>query len=360
MTFIPKAETKAPGSFQVRYRTGNSDENALLRLALLKEWGNYCYQCRTPVTFAGAEIDHILPRTLPETELEAFKAEYLTRERAEAFDLNIAHNLAPICRKCNADKSDTSFVGVPALTTWLNKAHEKRSAVEKFVMGIRSASGVQQAMGKLLGADFSAPKSKECLSMLGPALIDRFRSESPEVLESPSTYNYRGEYSDYGCDEPRVFTDGPVVGPVILDECSRRAKVVLEDVFGWDFDQALDVAVHAAERAIRSDQAAQIAGEASRAGHGDPDVGSVEGHLSIVISEVRFDAEAGTIIVRGSYDADGSAEVAVADYQNDSGTRWEQWDADRTEGDFEVPLWEPDEEVGQRGVVPTAGDVELS
>ncbi|NKV31957.1 hypothetical protein GS921_19695 [Rhodococcus hoagii] len=360
MTYFPKTKAKAATSYQVRYRPGDSDANAVLRVALLKEWKDRCYLCRTRVTFAGAEIDHILPRTLSETDLEKIKAKHLTPARAGAFDLHRPHNLAPICGKCNSDKSDTSFVDVEALTLWLNAAHEKLSAVEKLVIGYRSAAGIQQAMGKLLAADFSSQTSRECLARLGPALIDRFRSEDPSVLEGLSTYDYRGECSDYGWEEPRAFTDGPLIGPVILDEGSRRAKVVIEDVFGWDFDQALDVAVHATERAIRSDQSGQIAGKVCRAGHEEPDVGLVEGRVAIVISEVRFDADAGTVIVRGSYDADGSAEVAVADFQNDSGTRWDQWDADRTEGEFEVPLWEPDDEVGQRGVVPTAGDVELS
>ncbi|MFD4184137.1 HNH endonuclease, partial [Rhodococcus sp. NPDC058514] len=322
-----------------------------------------CYLCKAPVTFVGTEIDHILPKTLPEIELESFKAKHLTPARAGAFDLNVAHNLAPICRKCNSDKSDTNFAGVPALAMWLNKAHEKQPAVEKFVIDLRSASGVRQAMGKLLGADFTPVNSKKCLAELGPALMDRFRSEAPAVLEAPSTHDYRGQYRGSAGDEP-CFADGPLLSSVILDERSRRAKVVLEDVFGWDFDRALDVVVDAAAPEIRNLLAEKIGSKLFKAGHEDADVGSVDGFMSFVIVEMRFDVHDRSFLVRGSFEADGSAEAAVIDYQNDSGTVWGQWDADLTEGSFEVTLWEPLAEDltkdGGASVMAVAGDLVLS
>lgn len=147
---------------------------------------------------------------------------------------------------------------------------------------LRAASGVQRALVKLLGADLSSSSSKDCLAELGPALIDRLRAEAPVVLEAPSTHAYRGYYSDHGWDElePRTFAQGPLVASVILDESSRRAKVILEDVFGWDFDRALDVALDATTPEVRSDLAEQIASKVRDAGHEYPDVGSVKGSCS--------------------------------------------------------------------------------
>lgn len=118
MTRIPKAKVPDP----VRYKEGNSSGNVLLRQALLKVWGDRCYLCTTPVTFVGTEIDHILPKTLTAVKLGELKAQLLNPVQARASDLNMAHNLAPICRKCNSDKSDTTFSGVPALAVWLHKA----------------------------------------------------------------------------------------------------------------------------------------------------------------------------------------------------------------------------------------------
>ncbi|UPG68190.1 HNH endonuclease signature motif containing protein [Gordonia hongkongensis] len=364
MTRTPKATAKAPTL--VRYKDGNSSENRLLRLALLKAWGELCYLCSTPVTFVGAEIDHILPKTITDEDLDKAKHEWLEPARATAFDLNSAHNLAPICRKCNSDKSDTRFTGVRAIAMWLDEAHKKQASVERYVKGFRNASGVQGALVRLLEADFSSAAAKDCLLELGPALLDRLRAESPSVLEAPSTHEYRGKYSSYGWHElePRTFADGPLVASVVLDEGSRRAKVVLEDVFGWDFDRSLDVALEATASAVRSDLADQIAGKVRAAGHDDPDLGSVEGFMQLAVVEVRFDADDRCILVKGHFDADGSAEVAIADYQNDSGTVWGQWDAGATSGSFAVSLLDATAddvaEVSSGDVVAVVGDVELT
>lgn len=352
--------TKAKAPYQVRYRPGDSGANALLKFGLLEVWKDRCYLCKTPVTFAVAEIDHIVPWTLPQVEVASIKAKYLTTKDAEAFGVHLVHNLAPACGGCNLRKSNASFEDVGALAIWLKDAHKKQAEVEKTVLGLRSTQGMQKALGKLLGADLSHPTSRQCLDRLGPALIDRLRFEAPKVLEGESAHEYRGEYS-LDDEEPGSFWEGPLVTSVILDEGSRRAKVVLEDVFGWDFDEALDIAVRAVARAIKEDLALQIVSQAKEDGHYDPDVGSVEGPVSIAISEVRYEAETRTIHVRGSYVADGSAEVAVDDAQNDSGTEWKQYDTEMTEGFFEVPLWESDDDAksGSGRCIAEAGDVEL-
>lgn len=364
MTRTPKATTKTPDL--VLYKDGNSPSNRLLRQALLKAWGDQCYLCSTPVTFVGAEIDHILPKTLGFEALEQVKHEWLTPAQAAAFDLNAAHNLAPICRKCNSDKSDTELSEVPAIAVWLDKAHKKQASVEGHVRAWRNASGAQGSLVKLLSADLSSAAARDCLLELGPALLDRLRAESPSVLEAPSTHNYRGEYSSYGWPEtePRTFADGPLVSSVILDEGSRRAKVVLEDVFGWDFDQSLDAALSATASAVRSKLADQIAGKVRAAGHEGPDLGSVEGFMQFAVVKVRFDARDRCFRVEGHFEADGSAEVAISDYQNDSGTKWEQWDSDVTRGSFEVSLLNATAKnfakVRPSDVAAVAGDVELT
>lgn len=355
---LPKAKTP----YQVRYRAGNSGANALLKLGLLEAWKDRCYLCKAPVTFAVTEIDHIVPWTLPEVEVASIKAKYLTSEQAQAFGVHLVHNLAPACGACNLRKSNKNFEDIGALALWLEDAHKKQPEVEKAVLGLRSTQGMQKALGKLLGADLSHPTSRQCLDRLGPALIDRLRLEAPEVLEGESAHEYRGEYHRDDEEEPGSFWEEPQVASVILDERSRRAKVVLEDVFGWEFDEALDVAVRAVAREIKKDLALQIASQANEEGHYDPDVGSVEGSVSIAITEVRYEAGIRAIQVRGSYVADGSADVAVDDAQNDSGTEWKQYDTGMTEGSFEVPLWESDDDAksGSGRPIAEAGDVELS
>lgn len=152
-------------------------------------------------------------------------------------------------------------------------------------------------MSKLLASDLSSATVQECLAALGPSLIDRFRSEVPAVLEGPSAYAYKGENSDHGWDG-HSFGDGPLVRPIVLDEHSRRAKIGLEEVFRWDFDEALDIAFDAVDRAIKVVLADQIVADSPGVEEGSSaEPGSVEGLTTITVNEVRI--EEGTVFVRG-------------------------------------------------------------
>ncbi|ATI36213.1 hypothetical protein CPI83_28795 (plasmid) [Rhodococcus sp. H-CA8f] len=344
---FPKAKASNVETYEVRYRPGDSEANAILRAALLKEGKGRCYLCRTRVTFAGSEIDHIVPWSISAANLEPIKKKYLPPAQAERFGLHRAHNLAPICTTCNSTKSDGTFEDVEALAVWLKRAHDRQAAVEKSVMDLRSEFGLMKSMSKLLAVDFSSASVQECLLTLGPTLIDRFRSEAPAVLEGLSAYVYRGEYSDHGCLDQRTFADGPLIRPIVLDEGSRRAKVALEEVFRWDFDELLDIAFGAVECAIRDDQADQLRGALEEGSSAE--LGSVEGLMIITVNEVRIEER--IVVVRGSYESDGSAEIAIVDYQNDSGTSGGQREV-QSRGDFEVPLWEEQAR-------PEAGDVDL-
>ncbi len=319
----------------VRYRSGDSDSNAVLRLALLKEWGGRCYLCREPKDFVDTEIDHLLPHTLGSERLNEYKAEYLMAEQAAVFDVHAPHNLAPICRQCNGDKSNTSFVGVPALMTRLDKARKKEPAVEKFVKAARKRSDVTDALVALSTADLFDPIARDSLIELAPTLVNRLRTVIPEALEVPSNY----DYGNVDPDEPHEFAYGPRI-LVTLDESSRRAKIVLEDFLGWDFDEALDVAVRQTQIAINQILIDDIVSQLSDEGHGDAHVENISGFTDLSVEEVRLvtDESGGVIWVRGSFEADGSAEAAVIDYQNDSGTEWIQRDASPVQGTFEVPL----------------------
>ncbi|MDZ7912934.1 MAG: hypothetical protein U5O16_14055 [Rhodococcus sp. (in: high G+C Gram-positive bacteria)] len=349
MTMFPKTKTRTgnAATYQVRYRPGDSDANAILRVALLKEGKDRCYLCKTRVTFAGSEIDHIVPRTISPTNLELIKEKHLTPAQAEGFGLHLAHNLAPICTICNSTKLDSTFEDVPALTLWLKMAHKRQAAVEKSVTDLRSESGIKKAMSNLLAADLSSATAQECLLTICPAVIDRLRSEVPAVLEGPSAYVFKGEYSDHGWDEPRTFAHGPLIRPIVLDEGSRRAKIALEEVFRWDFDESLDIAIDAVKRAVKDEHADQLRGSSEE--ESSVELDSVEAETIITVNDVRI--EEGIVIVRGSYESKGSAAIAIVDYQNDSGTTEIQKDVE-SEGEFEVALW------GEQ-LKPEAGDVFL-
>ena len=54
---------------------------------------------------------------------------------------------------------------------------------------------------------------------------------APEVLEAPSSYDFDAYGASWSDDSHQIF--------VIVDEDSRRARVVLEDFYGGDFDDVL-------------------------------------------------------------------------------------------------------------------------
>jgi hypothetical protein len=58
--------------------------------------------------------------------------ENLTPEhRAQAFNIDVPHNLAPICPRCNGEKSDTNFSGTPRFMSLLEKARTLEQRVER-------------------------------------------------------------------------------------------------------------------------------------------------------------------------------------------------------------------------------------
>lgn len=58
--------------------------------------------------------------------------ENLTPEhRAQAFNIDAPHNLAPICPRCNGEKSDANFSGTPRSMSLLEKARTLEQRVER-------------------------------------------------------------------------------------------------------------------------------------------------------------------------------------------------------------------------------------
>ena len=216
-------------SEEVRYRPGDPDYNARLRLALLAAWGFRCYLCGTPLDFAEAQIDHIVPHTIDPDTLNELLEKCLTETaRAQGFDLHAPHNLAPACNPCNGKKNASTYLGAGQMMIELDKARIKQPTVEKRMASFKSANSVAKAMLAVSIADLTDAKSKEALYELGPLVVNRLRSVAPKILTVPSNYDYPGD--PYGERQDGVL--------VTLDEPSRRAKIILEDVHDLDFDDA--------------------------------------------------------------------------------------------------------------------------
>ena len=323
----------------VRYKPGDADSNALLRLALLDAWGNRCYVCSTPLDFADAQIDHIIPHTIDSVALKELLKNCLTDEgRAQGFELHAPHNLAPICTTCNGKKSATTYLGAGQVMMYLDLARKKQPTVEKRIESFKRANSVTKAKLAVSIADLSDVNSREALFELGPLVINRLRSVAPEILTAPSNYNYPGD--PYGDAQDGVL--------VTLDEPSRREKIILEDVHDVDFDDAITASVRAVKSEIEGHLQHVIERDQFDKGYGDAVVDEVSGRILVKITSVAYESIDEIFEIRDDFDADGSAEVNIASVIADSGTEWVQAYADAT-GTFSVTFW-PDVESEPFGV----------
>lgn len=317
----------------IRYKPGDADNNALLRLALLDAWGNRCYLCNTPLDFADAQIDHIIPHTIDSVALEALLKNCLTDEaRAQGFELHAPHNLAPVCNTCNGKKGATTYPGAGQVMIYLNLARQKQPIVEKRIESFKRANSVARAMLAISIADLSDVNSREALFELGPLVINRLRLVAPEILTTPSNYDYPGD--PYGDEWDAVL--------VTLDESSRRAKVILEDVHGIDFDDAITASVRAVQSEIESHLQHLVERDMFDKGHGDAVVDGASARMLLKINSVSYESTDRLFEIRGDFETDGSVDVNVASVINDSATEWVQEYADAT-GSFSVTFWSDDE-----------------
>ncbi|WP_196201324.1 HNH endonuclease [Plantactinospora alkalitolerans] len=141
----------------VRYRSGG--DNGILRHVLFEEWQSRCYWCETPVLFASVEIDHILPHTATAEHL----ADLIRRHDLPAdFDVHAPANLAPICGRCNREKSNNRFAGT-LVTGKLARAAKKQDRVIQRVLAFATA---HQRAAHAVAADQALRSPAEVLARI--------------------------------------------------------------------------------------------------------------------------------------------------------------------------------------------------
>ena len=281
----------------------------------------------------------MIPQSYSGPELQAILNETLTDDlRTLPFDIHAPHNLGPGCRRCNIEKTNRDFLAAPRFMALLAKARELENTVISTVRKFHSGNAVTKAIATVTGIDSTDTAVMETLAQLGPALINRLRHIAPHVLEGPSNYDYFDPYGD-ASDEYVVI--------VSLDERSRRARVVLEDAYACDFDAALVTVVRAVIEEIRQHLGRLIAHELENRGY-YPDVAPVNASIELVVNGLTMDPGDGPRFeLHGTFQAEGTAEAAIQNYRNDSGTSWTQRAAD-DQGLFSVaflPENAPDVEV---------------
>jgi hypothetical protein len=128
------AVARQTGFEDVRYRVGG--DNALLRLVIFQQWRERCYWCDEPKIYHDIQLDHIIAHTVSRNALDKLITQH---GLPSDFDVHSAANLAPICGRCNREKSDGTFTGT-LLSGKLEKASSKSGAVERAVRRFSDAN----------------------------------------------------------------------------------------------------------------------------------------------------------------------------------------------------------------------------
>lgn len=194
----------------------SSEQNTLLRFALVQAWGDKCYWCRTPKIFRDLEIDHMIPRNprgVPDPD----------------FDVDAAANLAPICGACNQEKSNGEFEDAPRFDAARKRAAELAPQVQRNLERFHKDSSVVKALLAVSAADLESEAVAESVESFGAVILPVFREKFPQIFEAPYT-------KDYTVRRPPVVVKGRPIrirepqSTIDLDVPSRRALVILEDV----------------------------------------------------------------------------------------------------------------------------------
>ncbi len=277
------------------------------------------------------QIDHLIPQSyrFSASRLDEVLRDCLSPKEVEiGFDIDAPHNLAPICPKCNKDKSDDTFEAVPVFTRRLRKARKLESRVEKLFHAFGNRNQLAKALIKVAAvADLDDPKVKDTLMEFGPLMVNRLRIAAPDVLEAPSHYPFDNANGD---EMHHVI--------VTLDEAGRRARVILEDVYSCDFDESISYPVRAVVKAINTELVSSMANYLFSGGQSDPDIGEPTGRVVVEVEELVYESPKG-FRIGGRFEADGSSLVAIH-ANTDSGTAWVQVDGTAT-GAFSL-YFEPD------------------
>ena len=132
---------------EVRYRHGNTAENLILRSALWRAWGYRCYWCSDPQDLLQVDIDHMIPRSVRGPQLKAIVEDVLNSEiRPRPFNIDAPHNLAPICRRCNGEKTNANFITTPRFMSLLRRAVSLERGVVDAVRKFRKRNAFTESM----------------------------------------------------------------------------------------------------------------------------------------------------------------------------------------------------------------------
>lgn len=304
-------------------------DNAVLRAALQHAYGSKCYWCNVPKEFPDLDIDHIVPRGAPKERFEELGRELQLDAKLQTDDPG---NLAPICRRCNREKSGSDYTNTARVLLLLKRAQGKRAGVVAFVERFGEPTRLAQALLMATEADLSDARMR-----------DTFMELAPEVARRLAIHGY-----DFGALTPPetlaidMAERGQLDVEIALDGASVRAWTILEDACGGAWHELLKDAVPALLAEVRSK--AQSDMEADDEDYGPTNAGQPELDIyQVAVDRVEF-TSAGSEFefeIAGTFEVGVSASVVRNDY-HDEGLLELQGEGYVT-GTFSFPVfWTPD------------------
>ncbi|WP_055717101.1 HNH endonuclease [Streptomyces torulosus] len=219
----------------VRYRSGG--DNSILKMVLLEQWQNRCYMCGRPKDFTDTQIDHLIPQSSSAAELRDSKKQY---SLTSSFDLHGPENLAPICSKCNREKSNQTFKGAGVMLLALSKAAKLRpdviAACKKFGSGTRLSNHLLRS----IAADLTQTKAREAFETYAPAIVQKLALLDEDKADYVT-------YHEVIIDDmhPDDFHDVFIPDVSLsLRTRGRTAMSILQDVCGCQLTDLLQPRVH--------------------------------------------------------------------------------------------------------------------
>ncbi|MET9226009.1 HNH endonuclease signature motif containing protein [Lentzea sp. NPDC003310] len=314
----------------VRYRPGQT--NDILRHALLTAWNWRCYWCAEPVEHRSAEIDHIVPKDSSKILLAEVKKQF---DLPDNYDVHAPYNLAPICGRCNKEKSNHNLTHLPRIATLLRASSGHAPKIEHAVHVLKSRRGLASALMKVAAADLSDKKTREAFEVGAPAIVQRLAG-----LDAGK--------ADFLLSRTVEIEDGDRCHQVelTLNARGRTSITVFEEVAGGDLETVLQEPVSELVEIV--DSAATVEFEAADAMYG-ADVEPLAAHFELIVDKVEFIQMPSPMrlefTLHGMLTADGSTTIARDSVHGD-GIEYIQGDATVT-GRFKIVLsWRFDESIG--------------
>ncbi|TCJ71205.1 UNVERIFIED_ORG: HNH endonuclease [Dietzia maris] len=279
----------------VKYRSGESDNNALLRFALLNAWGGRCYWCREVRQFHNVEIDHILPKSLKSDELDQL-VKTLIDEQAESgsYDIDSPRNLAPICSACNKKKLDAVNSRAALLVTLLSDAEKKTARVVKFVQDYEAGDQVVKAVAAVATGGLSPHASEPVRTA-----ISEFAGFLHSQLETVQFTTEQSFWDPFSSDPPEL--------KLVLDNEGRDVASAIEVLTGRDVDSC----VYGLVQAFLSEELhRRLDWHTAEEFPPGSEVGPPDFTGTITIHKLRYSRADGFFLINGSFAIDGNCSVA--------------------------------------------------